>query len=58
MTVYYVGVKEELEHSRSRTTMWVQFDYAISYATGKLEIQCFEQTLKLAVQVILNQTCI
>ena len=33
----------ETEHSRSRTTMRVQFDEAISYTAGKLEIECFEQ---------------
>ena len=33
-----------MEHSRSRTTMRVQFDEAISYVL-KLEIECFEQIL-------------
>ena len=30
---------------RSRTTMQVQFDEMIFYAVGKLDIECFEQTL-------------
>ena len=33
-----------VKHSRSRTTMLVQFDEAISYSAGKLEIECFEHS--------------
>ena len=48
----YVAV---VEHSRSRATMQVQFDVAISYAAEKLEMSVLNNYQWLAVLVIVNQ---
>ena len=42
--VAMVELRWNSEHSRSSTTMRVQFNEVISYAAKKLEIECFKQT--------------
>ena len=42
--VAMVELRWNSEHSKSSTTMRVQFNEVISYAAKKLEIECFKQT--------------